>query len=488
VLDRLRLRNPELRRVLLYGASTALAAALTLLLTRVLWRALAPDVFGLWALIDPVLVPAAALTLFGVDHAIIKQLQIDRTPLAEVVGTLLAAALPPAAFCLIILGLAFDRLAHFPWADALMLSIAGEALIILMQTAFRAAGSVCSFAALIVLRNLLYLGVLLLVLAGASDHLSLGVVFLIRGGCVLGLAVAALALLRPRLPAKGIRFIRDRYADALRYGFPLLLTILLASIADVADRWFLAEFRGLRVVGVYAIHLKVAAILSQAIVIPFGLWFPRERFLRFDAPDGGRRFFVRTAVALAVLCTYLSGCVWLARDMLLPLLAPGVQASPAVLALCVGSVTCLALSQALNVGLLMPGHTTKNATADAIALTAGLLAAAALVPLYGPYGASASRFTTGFTLMVISAVWSRRVFSVPFPFGSIALYAGFSIFAAFIIDWALPPSGPAALAICLLAWTVTILLLAAFLLRGPILPDTRRPASDLMAMQLPKLP
>jgi hypothetical protein len=35
---------------------------------------------------------------------------------------------------------------------------------------------------------------------------------------------------------------------------------------------------------------------------------------------------------------------------------------------------------------------------------------------------------------------------------------------------------------------VTILLLAAFLLRGPILPDTRRPASDLMAMQLPKLP
>ena len=92
----------------------------------------------------------------------------------------------------------------------------------------------------------------------------------------------------------------------------------------MTDRWLLAEFKGVVAVGVYALHLKIAAILSQAIVIPFGLWFPPERFKRLEDRDGGRQFFIRTAVVLALLCYYFAGGIWLMRNTLLRLIAPGV--------------------------------------------------------------------------------------------------------------------------------------------------------------------
>ena len=131
--DYLRVRNPEVRSVLLYGLSTAVAAGLTLILTRVLWRALTPEAFGLWALIDPILIPAGSLMLLGVNHAIVKQLQIDRTPLNQVVGTLLLAGLPAALACLLLLGLVFFIIWHLPRTDANQFGVGGEALINLFE-------------------------------------------------------------------------------------------------------------------------------------------------------------------------------------------------------------------------------------------------------------------------------------------------------------------------------------------------------------------
>jgi len=376
-------------------------------------------------------------------------LSMDRLPLRVVAGTLLLTTLPGTALCLLAIGLVSRMAFHLAWTDALVLAVAGEALILVTQTAFRATGAVALFAVALLARNVLYLGFLLLVrAASATAPVSIGLVFLTRGLCVMLVGVASLMVMRPCF-----RFDWASYRGAVHYGFPLLLTVFLYTLTDMTDRWFLAEFTGVLAVGVYALHLKIAAILSQAIVVPFGLWFAPERFKRLNDPDEGRFFFIGTAVALALICGYLSGAVWLARDVVLPLLAPGVVASPLILACCLGAVTCLALSQALNVGLLLPGHTGKNAICTAGAIAATVLAAGILVPLFGMNGAATSRLLGGLVLVGVTAAWSHRVLPVAFPFAAMVLYFVASAAAAVGIDHATAGHGLSGVVRALAAWT-----------------------------------
>ena len=450
-----RLLQPDVRNFAIYGIATGLAAMLTLVQTRVLWRALSPRDFGIWALIDPMLLPLASLVLFGIDHSIVKQLRVDRLPLRVVTGYLLTSTVPATAVCLLITGLIAQLGFRLAWTQALVLTMAGEALILMMQTAFRATGAVALFAAVLLARNALYLGLLLLILATSATHLlPIGLVFLTRGACVIAVSVVALAVMRPVL-----KIDWARYRDAFRYGFPLLLSTFIYALADMTDRWFLTGFNGVVAVGIYALHLKVAAILSQAIVIPFGLWFPPERFKRLYDPDEGRGFFIRTAIALALICGYLSGAVWLARDLVFSLVAPGAPASPFVLACCLGGVACLALSQALNVGLLMPGHTGKNVFCIAYALAATVLAAALLVPLMGIDGAAAGRLVGGLVLVTATAARSNRVLPVAFPFVEIGLYAVACGIVGLAINRGITGHGLLGILVGLVVWTIATCLL-----------------------------
>lgn len=432
-----RLRSPGFRNIAVYGISTGLAAALILAQTRVLWRALSPTDFGIWALADPLLLPLACLVLFGIDHAIVKQQQADGRPLAAVVGGLLIATLPATLLCLLAIGLVAEFAFHLAWTSALLLTVGGEALILMMQTAFRSTGATVPFAALLVSRNVLYLALLAGVrMVTEPASLSVANIFTMRGACVIALSLVALFALRPKP-----RIDWPAYRDALGYGFPLLITTFIYAVSDMTDRWFLAEFSGVVAVGLYSLHLKTAAIMAQAIVIPFGLWFPPERFKHVNDPDGGHAFFKRTAGVVALICIYLSGCVWLARDVVMPLIAPGIVASPLVLACCLGGVTCLALSHAFNVGLLQPGHTGKNAYCTIYAVGATFLAACILVPLFGTMGAAISRLTGGIVLVTVTALFSYRVTPIAFPFARIVGCFAAGIAAAWLIDQAVPVKG-----------------------------------------------
>ena len=371
-----RLRHPDVRNFLVYGTATALAAVLTLIQTRILWHSLKPADFGLWSLIDPMLLPAASLLLFGIEHSIVKQVQNDGLSLQIVTGALLATTLPITLLLIIVTYFALHLAFQLAYANALLITIAGEALLLIMQTALRATGAIAAFAAVLLSRNLLYIMILLFAsYQNRGAPFSIGFVFLTRGGCVILVSLAATAALRPVL-----RPDPARYFDAVRYGFPLLLTIFIYSLTDMTDRWFLAEFSGVTTVGIYTLHLKIAAIFSQAIVIPFGLWFPPERLKHLKDPDGGSAFFIRVAILLGLICGYVAGAVWLARDHVLQLIAPGVAASPLILACCLGAVICLALSQALNVGLLIPGYTSKNVICNTYAILATAVSAGVMVP------------------------------------------------------------------------------------------------------------
>jgi O-antigen/teichoic acid export membrane protein len=457
---------------MIYAAASGLSAVLALVLTRLLWHMLSREDFGLWSLIDPILLPAASLVLFGVENAIVKQLGIDGLSLRQVSGVLLAGTLPVTGACLLLIGIIAHSVFRLGWTDALLLTLAGEALLLMLQTAYRAAGQVGGFAALLLSRNLLYILLLVGLWAGRGmQTLPINLAFYARGLCVILVGLVALACLRPLL-----RLNHRRYFDALRYGSPLLLASFIFALNDSTDRWFLADNAGVAAVGIYALHLKLAAILAQAIVIPFGLWYPTERFRRLGVTGEGHRFFISTAAVLAVVCMYCSGLVWLARDLLLAWIAPGAAASPLILGCCLAAVISLALSQALNVGLLLPGHTFKNAICSLCAVVGTALAASVLVRLAGVDGAAISRLFGAVVMTGVTAVLSQRVCRVAFPFIAMLIYFAASAGALVAINLLLGqglaeplaggPHGLGALAVAIPAWTaVTAIFAALFLSR-----------------------
>jgi O-antigen/teichoic acid export membrane protein len=412
------LKRKETLSIGVYGLATVLSALLTLLLTRILWRSLDGTAFGVWSLIDPLLAPVASMVLVGVDFAVVKQFRMDHLPMRVVVGHLLVTGLPAALLCLAGVALIAFYGFHITWMAALLATVLGEALIRLLSTALRATGDVYWYAAIQVGRNLVYIALLLLTIHELSTvPLDNDFVFAARGACMIGVSLLALALFRPSL-----RFDARHYAEAVRYGFPLLMATFFYSASDMVDRVILAHFAGVELAGIYAVHLKIAAFLSQAIVIPFGLWFPPERFKHAEDVDGGNAFFIATALALTVIATVSAGGVWLARDILMSIIAPGTHASAVVTAACLGSVIGLALSQALNVGLLLPGQTLKNTYCVIFAVLATLVVSVVAVPWLHMVGASYGRLANGVVFAIVTAAWSYAVTPIRFPFAAMAGY------------------------------------------------------------------
>jgi O-antigen/teichoic acid export membrane protein len=464
----------------IYAFATAFSALGALLLTRVLWLRLSAEDFGSWVLADAVLLVIVPALLLGTDHSLIKQVRLDKQPVGKVMGVLVSGCLPPLVIGGLIVG-AFSAKLDSEWGLALTCAIVAEALLVLVQAAFRAADRALCFAFLLVARTYGY--VLLLVtspLLLGDPQLTLSDVFLLRAGWVAGLSVLGLMALRPELS-----FDLQVWRRALRYGFPLLLAITIHAAADLADRVALGWYVGSAAVGIYALHLKLASILSQAVVVPFGLWFPPERLRHMEDSDGGRNFFLTVADTLLALCLLLGGTLWLCREPLLTIIAPGSEVSPMLLGLCIVATLCLALGQVFNVGLMLPGQTRHNATCMLAAALAAAGAAVALVPLLETTGAGLARLAGGVVFVVVTAAWSYRAYPVSYPFLRMSLQAALTVMSLVVLEAIL--SGADKLVPRLLFWVpaATTLVLFPFLFRRHATPRHGSPAASCPMEHVP---
>ena len=149
-----------------------------------------------------------------------------------------------------------------------------------------------------------------------------------------------------------------------------------------------------------------------------------------------------------------------------------------MLACCLGAVSCLALSQALNVGLLLPGHTRKNLVGVLLAMVISIVAGLVLVPRFGMEGAAISRLLGALALVGTTALLSERVFTVAFPVREMALVATAAAIAAVTVDHILGAGhGLFDAALELACWTAGMGGIALLLLNRTLLPRNGSPAS-----------
>ena len=424
--------------LLLYAAITATAALATFLTIPILVRLLGLAGFGTWSLIEPIVYLGTALAVLGAEHGVMKQVAHDGGDVRRVVGELLPPCLVPLVVATL-LAVLVALLAAGSIATALLVGAvaAVEGVLAFLMVAARASGRLVGFAVGQIGRTLLVLAGLALVLVVprlAIDDVD--EVLAVRLALVASTTVLVLGLLAPRFG-----WSWRRLADAVHYGSGILVTSLLSLALDVADRYAVGSMGDEAAVGAYVVHVKVAALVGQGVLMPFMLWFPTERFRHMRDADGGEAFFTTTAELFLLVLVIACGATFLAGPIVVATFAPEVTYAPGTLALVLLSMLAIGMTHPLNIGLLRPGQTHKNVYAIACGLTVLALLLLPLTALLGPLGAAAARAVGSVAFLVGIAWLSQRVDPVGFALLRMAAVVVAGMLAVAALQLALPGVG-----------------------------------------------
>lgn len=403
-----------------YATVNAVAAAATFLTVPILIRLIGVDGFGTWSLLEPIIFFGAALAMLGAEHGVMKDVALHGEDVRDVLGQIMLSSGPTVLLVAAAFGGATWAFVSADLAVMVACLAACEGLLAMTLTAARAANRTGAFAVGQIGRSL---GFLLLLAGALAAGLTpdLSAILTLRLALLLVLVGILAALLRPRLA-----LAPARYFSALHYGTFILISSLVTMVLEMADRYLVGAFGGSGAVGQYMVHVKIASIVGQGIVMPFSLWFAPERLRHMNDPDGGDAFFNRVALGLTLVCCVAAGGAFLVSPLLVEIIAPGARFEPVAMAALLAAAGLIGLTYALNIGLLRPGMTHLNIAPVVLGVLAMLAIGPLLVRVLGPSGAAVARFVGTLVFLVLLARLSQRAYPVAFNYRHILAVAAVS--------------------------------------------------------------
>jgi O-antigen/teichoic acid export membrane protein len=237
-------------------------------------------------------------------------------------------------------------------------------------------------------------------------HLKLGIVGLLSAR-LIGDTGAVLLYSFFIYPEVRLRLLPDVVGPMLRFGAPVVLTGLAPLAMDSVARYTLAHQAGLVQVGVYALALKVAAILQFSLVQPFaaawgGMMFQLSR--RPDAPSAYGKAFI--LVACLGLCGALA--LHLFSPAFVRLLGGNDFSAAAVVVLPLALVQlCVLVQYPASIGIYLRNRTKIIMPVTLVGLLLAWGTTFVLIPRLQSLGAGIGMLT-GWTAIVIGYFWSTR--------------------------------------------------------------------------------
>lgn len=199
----------------------------------------------------------------------------------------------------------------------------------------------------------------------------------------------------------------------LRFGCPLIFSMLGQIIMGSSGIYFLGHWEGLEVVAIYSLGYKLATVVGIVLTLPFQLAFQPFVFGNIDKPDLKEKM-ARLFTYFFVTVALISFSILLASRALLPFLAPPEYSSAyLVIILMLPTVACNGL---IIFGETLIGIAKKTHVTGTIVGTCGILSLLlnyALVPVMGWYGAVIASFVScgsaGLTILILG----MRAFPMP---------------------------------------------------------------------------
>ena len=224
----------------------------------------------------------------------------------------------------------------------------------------------------------------------------------------------------------GLEFDRELFRRMLAFGWPFVPSAVALAAIDFNDRFFLVKMKGTAEVGVYALGVRIAAVLVF-FLWAFRLAWPAFAYSIKDDEEAKRTYgFVLTYVvaAGAWVATGLS----LLSPWLVQILGPPEfqEADTVVAPLCFAAVAF----GAYVVVVISIGRARRMASNIAITGAAALLNVVLNLVLIPPYGIRGAAFATlsAYVAMFAGMAWkAQRVFPVPYQWRRVGLAVGVAV-------------------------------------------------------------
>lgn len=253
------------------------------------------------------------------------------------------------------------------------------------------------------LRVVVTIGLTIILLAGFGLGIW-GILFSSLGAITVVALVLAVAFFREHAP----RFDRRLFVRMLSYSVPLGLSGVAMFIIHFGDRFLLPRFRPIEELGLYGLAYKMAMLLSVVYASFQSYW--NAQIYRIVQREDAHRVFARifTHVCL-VLCFCSLGLVVFCRPALRVLTAPPFHRVADLVPLLVAAYFVRSIGDFFRCLFLVenrPGYENICNWIGALFCLAGYFL---WIPRYGMWGAASATFVAFTVVMVVSLVWTARL-------------------------------------------------------------------------------
>ena len=281
----------------------------------------------------------------------------------------------------------------------------------------------------------------LLLQVGLSIYLVAGQNMGIQGVLLANLASAALAWIAVTgyiISQCGITFKKSIVPTMLRYSLPMAGGAILGAISINSDRFLLKELISLEAVGLYALAMKFAMLLTFLVSEPFYRAYGPFRFSILHQANAAELQVLVLRFVVAGASTVGLGIALFMPEVLHLMTSsayqPAYQYTPILLA----AIVVAAATYCFETGILVKKKTKYLLYIAATSLVTKILLNLALIPYLGIFGASLAYFVTGLQQAFLVNRFSQRFMPVSYPYNAmwrIALLAALAYVASIGIDY-----------------------------------------------------
>lgn len=232
-----------------------------------------------------------------------------------------------------------------------------------------------------------------------------------------------------------ITFRFNEAKELIKFGIPLIPTLLALWVLDLSDRFFLQYFRGLGEVGIYSLGYKYASIVSLPIVA-FSLAWPQVLLSITKRPDA-RKTIGRIFTYFILVTTFMALCLSIfAKDIIRMVATAGFyDASSIVWYVALGYVFYGGYIFASS-GIYISGKSGSLPVAVGIAAVLNIGLNYLFIPHFGMTGAACATLFSYITMCILMWYLSKRDYPISFEFlrlikviiGAAIVYSCSSIF------------------------------------------------------------
>jgi O-antigen/teichoic acid export membrane protein len=262
----------------------------------------------------------------------------------------------------------------------------------------------------------------------------------LKGALIAGIvsygAILLFVLVDVLVKKTGIGISIHMIPRLLRFGFPLVFSMLGEIIMGSSGIYFLGHYQGPEVVALYSLGYKLATIVGIVLTLPFQLAFQPFVFSNINNPDIKEKMAsIFTYFFLAV--AFMSFFILVGSRMLLPFIAPPEYSSAFIVILLL--LPAFAFHGLIIFGETLLGITKKThimGTIVGICSIISLFLNYFLIPVIGWYGAIIAANVSCISAGLIIIIIGMRSFPLPIEWFRTLFAAGiftYFLFSVFLL-------------------------------------------------------